>query len=120
MAKMENLEKLVAQLRKRAAQSKEQASGKVSVAVGYTQSYAIYVHEDLNARHPVGQAKFLEHPFRANRAKYTSLVHEAIQKGRTLAEALLLAGLALQRDSQLLVPVDTGALKNSAFTRLEE
>lgn len=118
MAKMENLEKLVDKLRKRAAKARENG-GRISVAVGYTQSYAIYVHEDLQARHPVGQAKFLESPFRANRVKYSRIVNDAVQKGRTLAEALLLAGLALQRDSQLLVPVDTGNLKNSAFTRLE-
>jgi ribosome modulation factor len=26
--------------------------------------YAIYVHENMNAHHPVGQAKYLEQPFR--------------------------------------------------------
>jgi hypothetical protein len=31
-----------------------------------------------------------------------------------------LAGLRLQRESQLLVPVDTGALRASAFTAMEE
>lgn len=30
---------------------------------GAAGSYAIYVHEDLEAHHPVGQAKFLEEPF---------------------------------------------------------
>lgn len=32
--------------------------------------YAIYVHEDLTARHPVGQAKFLEAPFNARKATF--------------------------------------------------
>ena len=42
------------------------ASG-ISVTLGYggaSAPYAIYVHEDLNAIHPVGQAKFLEIPVR--------------------------------------------------------
>ncbi len=39
---------------------------------------------------------------------------------RSLEEALLKSGLFLQRESQKLVPVDTGALKNSAFTRVEK
>lgn len=39
--------------------------------------------------------------------------------GRHLEVGLLRAGLALQRESQLRVPVDTGNLKASAFTRLE-
>lgn len=36
-----------------------------------------------------------------------------------MAQALLLAGLRLQRESQLLCPVLTGNLRNSAFTRVE-
>lgn len=30
--------------------------------VGTNVKYAVYVHENLNARHPTGQAKFLEEP----------------------------------------------------------
>jgi len=40
----------------------------VVVTAGYggaASGYAIYVHEDLNATHPVGNAKFLERPFLA-------------------------------------------------------
>lgn len=35
----------------------------ISVEVGYTTDYAIYVHEILHYRHPTGKAKFLEDPF---------------------------------------------------------
>lgn len=35
----------------------------ISVEVGYTTEYAIYVHEILRYRHPTGKAKFLEDPF---------------------------------------------------------
>ena len=39
--------------------------------------------------------------------------------GREAATGLKRAGLFLQRASQKIVPVDTGALKGSAFTRAE-
>ena len=42
----------------------------VSVAIGFGNSstpYAIYVHENLRARHPVGEAKFLENAATAAR-----------------------------------------------------
>ena len=42
----------------------------VEVVLGYGNSsvgYAVYVHENLMARHPVGKAKFLEDPM--NRAR---------------------------------------------------
>jgi hypothetical protein len=45
--------------------------GHVEVKMGFggpAVSYATYVHEDLQAHHPVGQAKFLEIPFN-NRVK---------------------------------------------------
>ena len=35
-----------------------------TVEVGFSAAYAIYVHENLEAHHPVGQAKFLEAPLR--------------------------------------------------------
>lgn len=65
------------------------------------------------------QPKFLEKPLREKREVLIQIVNAALSRGKTMAQALLLAGLYLQRESQLLVPVDTGNLKNSAFTRLE-
>lgn len=91
-----------------------------AVRVGYTQVYAIYVHEDMEAHHPVGQAKYLEQPVRTMVSEISAVVNAALARGATLTQALLMGGLRLQRESQLLVPVDTGALKGSAFTRLEE
>jgi len=90
---------------------------RVSVIVGYTASYALVVHEDLTAFHPVGQAKYLEEPFRNLRKELADIVNRSMARGADLPNSLLLAGLYLQRESQKLVPVDTGALKNSAFTR---
>jgi hypothetical protein len=41
--------------------------GKLSVSIGFGAAYAIYVHEDLEAKHTTGQAKFLESALRDNR-----------------------------------------------------
>jgi len=116
VARIEGLESLKAELK---AREKEASEG-VSVVVGFTQAYALYVHENLEATHKVGQAKFLEQPARTLGKELASIVKQALAKGKSLGMALLLAGLRLQRESQKLVPVDTGALKNSAFTRMEK
>lgn len=117
MAVIQNLERLVSKLRAKATQANKDANA--SVVVGFTQSYGIYVHENLEAVHPVGQAKFLEQPFREMRNVLYRIVSEAVRHGKTMAQGLLLAGLRLQREAQKLCPVDTGALKGSAFTRVE-
>lgn len=88
------------------------------VVVGFTAAYSIWVHENLEAHHPVGQAKFLEQPARTHAREIGRIVREAYRRGATFAQALLLGGLRLQREAQLLTPVDTGALRASAFTRL--
>lgn len=118
MAEVLRLTQLLAKLRDRAAAAHKDSGA--SVIVGYTQQYAVYVHENLEAHHTSGQAKFLEQPARENKEKYAKLACDQLQKGRTMAQALVVAGMSLQADSQRLVPVDTGALRASAFTRLEE
>lgn len=50
-----------------------------SVIVGYTEEYAIFVHENLEAHHPVGQAKFLEQPLKENADKYVKYVRDKVQ-----------------------------------------
>lgn len=117
MAEIKNLEKVIAQLRARAAKARKDTQA--SVAVSFHTDYAVFVHEDLEAFHPVGQAKFLEEPARTNQAKYAAIVEKALQQGKTVSQALLLAGLSLQRDAQILTPVDTGNLRASATTTLE-
>ena len=93
---------------------------KVSVTVGFTQSYALYVHENMQANHPVGQAKFLETAIRRFTPTSGQFILAAMKRNITLSNALLLAGLKVQREAQLLTPVDTGALKGSAFTRVDK
>lgn len=132
MAKIQNLERLVGKLRGMAAKAK--ADKEASVLVGYTAEYAIYVHEDMEAEW-LGQPrksgkgvywgpslygpKFLEGPFREFKTVLFQIVAKAMKGKQTMAQALLLAGLRLQRESQLRVPVEYGNLRASAFTRLE-
>lgn len=116
--KIERLEKLVAELRQRASQAVKDTN--VSAVVGYTQAYALRVHEDMEAKHKPGKkAKYLEGPMRQEQDTLATIVRNALHIGRTMAQALMLAALYLQRASQKIVPVDTGALKGSAFTRLD-
>lgn len=119
MSELKGFKQLVDKLKTRSAKAIKDTN--VDVVIGYTQAYAIYVHENMKAKHPVGEAKFLEKPYRQlqNDGTLGEIMLKAIRAGRTFAESLMLAGLRVQRESQLLVPVDTGALKGSAFTRLE-
>lgn len=53
----------------------------IIVVVGYTQNYAIYVHEDLWARHAPGRyAKYLEWPARVYRNDMRNIVEEEMRK----------------------------------------
>lgn len=121
------------------------------VNVGYAASYALIVHENLEALHgaafnaqvktrqkrdklgrfregkfqgktkrgPNQQAKYLEQPFREMRRELMQITVAAMKGGASLIKGLLIAGLALQRASQKIVPVELGNLKGSAFTEKE-
>lgn len=115
MAKIENVPRLLAKFRDLG--NRARADRNVSVSVGYTAQYAIYQHENLNYFHRVGNAKFLTRPLRQLSRLWVQIVSQALMAGRTMGQALLLVGLRLQRESQLQVPVDTGYLRSSAFTR---
>lgn len=91
------------------------------VIVGFTQRYAIYVHERTELRHRVGQAKFLEQPARELGHKVLgNLIVRTYLRYNDLEKAILVAALRLQREAQLRCPVDTSALKASAFVVLED
>lgn len=66
---------------RRSAFTRHSGTGfQVIVRVGYTQSYAIYVHEDLNARHAPGkQAKYLEEPARTGRATMGEIIRKVLR-----------------------------------------
>ncbi len=90
-----------------------------SVVVGYTANYAVRVHERPAKHAPGKQHKFLEQPARQLGGELSSIIRRSLQGGVKLLQSLYLAGLRLQRESQLIVPVDTGNLRGSAFTAKE-
>ena len=117
MATLDGAGRLIEKLRAMAARARKDS--RVVGVVGYTQSYSVYVHEDLEAEHEVGKARYLIDPARRLSKELGRIIREAMSRGATLAQGILTACLRLQRESQKEVPVDTGALKGSAFTRLE-
>ena len=127
-------DRLVQKFQKLENQSKR--NNNVSVIVGYTANYALYVHENIEMKwkgkprqKPAkgrywdpqgrGQSKFLEQPFREKKGELTGIVRQMTKATGSLEMGLLSAGLNLQAASQKLVPVDLGNLKASAFTRIE-
>ena len=100
-----------------------QLSGTKSVLVGYGNDavdYAIYVHEDLEAKHAAGtQAKFLEEaPYSVE--ELAELVSQSLKEGHQLIDGLEKAGQLVLERSQPLVPVETGDLLESGFVRRED
>lgn len=110
----------VGKLRKRFRDSRRNAKSS-SAAVGYTANYALIVHEMVNATFQKlgAQAKFLEEPARRMEKELVKIVEDRLKQGDTLSQALYIAGLALQAESQRICPVDTGNMVNTAFTRIE-
>lgn len=114
--KIEGIQSLQQKLKK----AKRDAAVQHSVIVGYTAYYAIYVHENVGVEFKVGQAKFLEEPARYQQDGMRRVFNQVLKGGGTVEQALMMAGLYLQRESQLLCPVDTGNLRASAFTRPDD
>lgn len=91
------------------------------VVVGYTQSYALYVHEvpaDHTGPGRTGKWKYLSDPALrlVNSGQLKDDIVRRVKRGVDLGLAMLRAGMRLQLESQKEVPVDTSALKASAFT----
>ena len=117
MAIVEGLGRVQAALNKEIAKAR---GANVSVVVGYTAAYAVYVHENLEARHKSGkQAKFLEQPARDNAKQIAGAIAATMKRTASMEAALLVGGHLIQRLSQKVVPVLTGNLKGSAFTKKE-
>lgn len=115
---VQRLQSLVSKLRKRTAKAQREAGS--SVVVGYNAPYAVYVHEDLTVKHVRGgMAKFLEYAAVETQEELGRLARAALRRGTTVARALLVAGQRLQQESVIRTPHLSGALKASAFTRLD-
>lgn len=95
----------------------KKAGGHVEVVTGFTQRYAIHVHENLEAKHKEGKtAKYLERPYRENSKAIQDLIAREYERTRKLRLAVVTGGLKIQRLAQQVVPIDTAALKSSAYT----
>lgn len=63
-------------------QPPEETATGVAVTLGFggpVVEYAVYVHEDLAASHPVGQAKFLEQPVLTWAGQAESVIADALR-----------------------------------------
>lgn len=114
---IKNVDKLIAKLELRRRKS---VTDKGSVTVGtFGVRYALYVHENMEAYHHVGSAKFLERAYRKTYNQTVKTVLRGFKSGLTLVQALAAGGRLIQRESMKLTPVDTGNLKASHDTRVE-
>lgn len=112
---MEGVERVVEALRHHGKKHRN-----VRFAVVYSDPKAIYVHENLQARHTVGQAKFLEQPARTQGNTIAAACRQAMKpKDATLEDGLRASAEKLLALSLPLVPVDTGFLKASGHIRKE-
>jgi hypothetical protein len=91
---------------------------KVVGKVVYSAPYAIYVHENLEAHHPIGQAKFLEEPARLLEGEMREIIARSLRNKNGLEEGVRRANERLLEASQALVPVDTGFLRDSGHVEV--
>lgn len=140
ISEVKGIDSLLAKLKAKAADPRYKDG---NVIVGYTANYALWVHENREIHppgmihageprrsgsgkglywDPQGQARpgFLLDVLRENYQRVAGVFREQAQRGIPLTQALYLAGLFLQALSMQAVPVDTGNLKASAFTKVEE
>lgn len=91
------------------------------VVVGFSQKYAVDVHENLEARHAAGkQAKYLEAPARRLHLELAKIVRDVFKRTGSWSKGLLMAGLRLLREAQQVVPIDTSALKASGYVAFKK
>lgn len=104
--------------------TKTKRDGKIKAEAGYDGGkapYAAYVHERTELHHPAPtQAKFLEEAFDNVEQEMLDAIAEAIYDGKPLKTGVKRALKILKDESQRLVPVLTGNLKNSWYARILE
>jgi hypothetical protein len=93
----------------------------MTVRVVYEAPYARIQHEDMTLNHPNGgQAKYLEQPARQLAPEMAAIVRRSVEAKNGLEEGLQRAGELLLNASRELVPVDTGALRDSGRVEVVE
>ena len=109
------------QLTLKSMEKESQREDDGEVYVGYTAQYALHVHEappGTQFQRPGAQSKYLEQPARDMSDELADIIRKSKKRGVGLVHSIYLAGLRLQRASMQIVPVDTGNLRASAFTRI--
>lgn len=114
--KTDGFDRLVYKLQRRIDRTKLDSAARATV--GFSAPYATPVHENLEAHHAVGQAKFLEEPARTNKATYARIISTEMKRGRSLGQAIFAAATQLKVDAQEMCPVDKGELRDSAFVKM--
>lgn len=69
-------------LLRKSAYFRMKPSGEDIVEFGYTQAYALWVHENMEAHHPVGEAKFLTNAMKAKKAECKKMLTNAAMRGK--------------------------------------
>lgn len=132
-AKISGLSNIKKMLERR--KRKVESELKHHVVVGYSAPYAVYVHENMEMKlegeprpsgigvywgRPTapGQSKFLEEPART-KAKLIGVRTAQVAKSTgSIIRALKAGGNLLKTESQNLVPVEYGDLKDSAYVEV--
>ncbi len=88
-----------------------------AVVVGFSQRYAIFVHEHIpaNATYRVGRSKYLESTSREFSEVLGQDIVRGVKAGRPLLEVLLETGQVLLNATKEVTPLKTGALRASGF-----
>jgi hypothetical protein len=134
---IQGLTQLVEKLRDMAAKARK--DNDAVVALSFTAEGAIYVHEmmepktlGLGVPRPSGLGefwgppqygpKYLENTVRelTNAGELARIVREGLKRKLTMAQALVVAVLRIQRDTQMRIPVEHDHLRGSAQITLEK
>ena len=73
--------KMASDHQREVAESKARTQLEKTIEVLFTSYYAVYVHEDMEANHTVGEAKYLEKPLNNERQEIMRLIADEIRKG---------------------------------------
>jgi hypothetical protein len=112
--KATNLNKVLAAIQAKSLKGRKQATAEV----GFNAPHAIFVHENLQAAHKVGQAKFLTTAARQQAPAMRQVIRQELARKQGVETAVMRAARMLLAASTALVPVDTGFLRASGFARV--
>jgi hypothetical protein len=100
---------------------------RVEKVIGFNAKYAVFVHEILDNKHPVGQAKFLETALRQGKDFLPKAIQHHCKEAKSpqqwldgVVRAVNDVGEQIIGNAQSLTPVKTGFLVASATTRPAE